>query len=84
MLIATILLVQFVAFVGALLFGRLAASAGQPTGSILGGLVIWMVVVTVGYFLPEKNLRAVPRAGASASGWSSAAPRRCPGRSSAS
>ncbi|GAB3788945.1 MFS transporter [Nocardioides ungokensis] len=54
-LIATILLVQFVAFFGALLFGRLAASRGSRR-VILGGLVMWMVVVTVGYFIPEKNL----------------------------
>src|SRR6478752_2031912 len=54
-LIATILLVQFVAFFGALLFGRLAASRGSRR-VILGGLVMWMVVVTVGYFIPEKNI----------------------------
>ncbi|WP_309650696.1 MFS transporter [Nocardioides sp.] len=54
-LIATILLVQFVAFFGALLFGRLAAKRGSRQ-VILGGLVVWMVIVTVGYFLPEKNV----------------------------
>jgi len=54
-LIATILLVQFVAFFGALLFGRLAASRGSRR-VILGGLMMWMLVVTVGYFIPEKNL----------------------------
>jgi UMF1 family MFS transporter len=54
-LIATILLVQFVAFFGALLFGKLAESRGSRS-VILGGLVIWMVVVTAGYFIPEKNL----------------------------
>ena len=54
-LIATILLVQFVAFFGALLFGRLAASRGSRR-VILGGLVMWMLVVTVGFFIPEKNL----------------------------
>jgi UMF1 family MFS transporter len=54
-LIVTILLVQFVAFFGALLFGRLAERRGSRK-VILGGLVIWMVVVTTGYFLPEKNL----------------------------
>ncbi len=54
-LIATILLVQFVAFFGALLFGRLAQTYGSRT-IILAGLVIWMVIVSVGYFLPEKNI----------------------------
>jgi UMF1 family MFS transporter len=54
-LIATILLVQFVAFFGALLFGRLAASRGSRQ-VILGGLVVWMVVVSVGYFLPEGKV----------------------------
>ncbi|MGZ4581280.1 MAG: MFS transporter [Nocardioidaceae bacterium] len=54
-LFATILLVQFVAFGGALLFGRLAASFGSRK-VILGGLVVWMLVVTVGYFLPARNV----------------------------
>ncbi|HXH81182.1 MFS transporter [Nocardioides sp.] len=54
-LIATILMVQFVAFFGALLFGRLAARQGAKR-TILMGLVIWMVIVTVGLFLPEKNV----------------------------
>ncbi|WP_246210044.1 MFS transporter [Nocardioides piscis] len=54
-LIATILLVQFVAFGGALLFGRLAHTYGAKR-TILGGLVIWMVIVTAALFLPEKNV----------------------------
>lgn len=54
-LIATILLVQFVAFFGALLFGRLAQTYGSRK-VILGGLVIWMGVVSVGYFIPRNNL----------------------------
>lgn len=54
-LIATILLVQFVAFGGALLFGRLAERHGSRR-IILAGLGIWMLVVTVGYFLPENNV----------------------------
>ncbi len=54
-LIATILLVQFIAFFGALLFGWLAQSLGARR-VILGGLVIWMGVVTVGYFIPRNNL----------------------------
>ncbi len=54
-LIATILMVQFVAFFGALLFGRLAQRFGSRS-IILVGLLIWMLVVTVGYFLPEGNI----------------------------
>ena len=54
-LIATILLVQFVAFAGALLFGRAAASFGSRR-VILAGLVVWMLVVTAAYFLPERRV----------------------------
>lgn len=54
-LIATILLVQFVAFGGALLFGRLARTRGSHK-TILGGLVVWMAVVVAGYFIPKNNL----------------------------
>jgi MFS transporter, UMF1 family len=54
-LIATILLVQFVAFGGALLFGRLAERLGARK-VILGGLMVWMLVVTAGYFLPEEQI----------------------------
>ncbi|MBA3264832.1 MAG: MFS transporter [Nocardioidaceae bacterium] len=54
-LIATILLVQFVAFGGALLFGRIAASYGSKR-TISGGLLVWMGVVTTAYFLPREEL----------------------------
>ena len=54
-LIATILLVQFVAFGGALFFGRLAKRYGAKH-TILGGLVVWMVIVTAALFLPEESL----------------------------
>jgi MFS transporter, UMF1 family len=54
-LIATILLVQFVAFAGALLFGKAAEKVGARK-VILAGLVIWMLVVTAGFFLPERRL----------------------------
>lgn len=54
-LIATILLVQFVAFGGALLFGRLAAHFGSRR-IILAGLGVWMLVVTTGYFLPAHQI----------------------------
>jgi UMF1 family MFS transporter len=54
-LIATILLVQFVAFGGALLFGRLARVHGAKK-VILGGLGLWMLIVTAALFLPEKQV----------------------------
>ena len=54
-LIATILMVQFVAFGGALLFGKAAERYGSKR-VILVGLVVWMVVVTAAYFLPERNI----------------------------
>jgi UMF1 family MFS transporter len=49
------LLVQFVAVGGALLFGRIAATRGAKN-TILGGLVIWMLIVTAGLFIPEESL----------------------------
>lgn len=54
-LIATILLVQFVAFGGALLFGKAAERHGSKR-VILTGLVVWMLVVTAAFFLPEENI----------------------------
>jgi UMF1 family MFS transporter len=54
-LIATILLVQFVAFGGALLFGKAAERFGARR-VILAGLVIWILVVSVAYVLPAKQL----------------------------
>jgi MFS transporter, UMF1 family len=54
-LIATILLVQFVGIAGALLFGRLAESFGTKE-TILVGLFIWMAIVTVALFLPERKV----------------------------
>ncbi len=52
-LIALILLVQFVAFGGALLFGRFAARYGAWR-TILGSLVAWSLIVVAAYFLPER------------------------------
>jgi MFS transporter, UMF1 family len=54
-LIGTILIVQFVAFGGALLFGRMAAVIGAKR-TILAGLVGWSVIVTVALILPEGQL----------------------------
>jgi len=56
-LIATILLVQFVGFAGALLFGKAAERFGGRR-VILAGLVVWIAIVSVAYFLPEG--RVVP------------------------
>jgi UMF1 family MFS transporter len=54
-LIITILLVQFVAFFGALTFGRLAKVYGAKR-VILAGLVVWMAIVTAALFLPEEKM----------------------------
>jgi UMF1 family MFS transporter len=54
-LIATILLIQFVAFGGALYFGRLAARYGAYR-AILWGTFAWMVIVVVAMFLPAENV----------------------------
>jgi MFS transporter, UMF1 family len=54
-LIATILLIQFVAFGGALFFGRLAAKHGAYK-AILWGTFAWMAIVVVAMFLPAKNV----------------------------
>jgi UMF1 family MFS transporter len=51
------LMVQFVAFAGALLFGRLARRFGAWR-TILGGLATWSIVVIAAYFVPEKQLGA--------------------------
>ena len=53
-LIVTILTVQFVGFFGALGFGRVAARIGAWR-TILASLVLWCVVVAIGFFLPERQ-----------------------------
>ncbi len=50
-LIEAILLVQFVAFLGAIFLGRLAVRF-SAWRTILGSLVAWTVVIALGYFLP--------------------------------
>jgi len=50
-LIEIILLVQFVAFGGALWFGRLAGRFGAWR-VVLGSLVLWTLVVTIAFFVP--------------------------------
>lgn len=54
-LIGTILLIQFVAFGGALFFGRLAQRHGAYR-SLLGGTVAWVGIVAVALALPAGNL----------------------------
>lgn len=54
-LIATILLVQFVAFGGALLFGRLAVRWGAHR-TILVGLLTWVAIVVTAFVLPARQL----------------------------
>lgn len=51
-LIEIILLVQFVAFGGALLFGRLASRFGAWR-VVLNSLVLWTLVVSIAFFVPE-------------------------------
>ena len=53
-LIITILLVQLVAFAGALLFGRLAASYGSHR-VVLSSLGMWLLVVVIAFFLPAHH-----------------------------
>jgi len=49
--VQTILMVQFLAFGGALLLGRLARTFGAWK-TVLASLVLWTVVLVVAYFLP--------------------------------
>ncbi|MDO5738549.1 MAG: MFS transporter [Ornithinimicrobium sp.] len=51
-MIITILLVQFVAFGGALAFGGLASKFGAKR-TVLGGIVMWTFVVAFAYFVPR-------------------------------
>ena len=75
---ARILLVQFVAFGGALLFGRIAARFGSRR-TILGGLVVWVGVVWRPTSCPPRGV-PVPSCSARSSASCWAARRRCPGR----
>ncbi|MGH3940662.1 MAG: MFS transporter [Pseudonocardiaceae bacterium] len=53
-LITTILLVQFMAFLGALLHGRVARRFGAKR-TIMGSLVVWIVVITGAYFIQKGD-----------------------------
>lgn len=52
-LIVAILMVQFLAFFGALALGRTARAVGAKR-TILGSLVAWILVLVLGYFLPDR------------------------------
>ena len=54
-LITTILLVQFVAFGGALLFGQIAERVGSRR-TIMAGLLVWILVVAVAFVLPAGEM----------------------------
>ncbi|MGH3494932.1 MAG: MFS transporter [Sciscionella sp.] len=54
-MIMTILVLQFIAFGGALLFGRIAARWGGHR-SIMAGLVVWIAIIVIAYFLPPHAL----------------------------
>ncbi|MCW2816509.1 MAG: major facilitator superfamily 1, partial [Nocardioides sp.] len=54
-LIGTILLIQFVAFGGAILFGRIAQRIGSYR-PILYGVFAWIGIVVLAFLLPEKNV----------------------------
>ncbi|MGH3445797.1 MAG: MFS transporter [Nocardioidaceae bacterium] len=56
-LIAAILMIQFVAFGGALAFGRLARAHGAYR-TILAGTFAWMLLILLAFFLPAH--RVVP------------------------
>ncbi len=49
------LVVQFVGVVGALVFGRVAGRVGTHR-TIVGGLVVWLGVVVLGFFTPAESL----------------------------
>ena len=51
-IIITFLIVQFIAFFGALLFGALAGSIGSKK-AIMASIVIWIAVAIAAYFLPQ-------------------------------
>lgn len=56
-LTTTILIVQFVAFGGGLLHGRLARRVGAKR-TILASLAVWVVVISAAYFVqPEQRLQ---------------------------
>jgi UMF1 family MFS transporter len=58
LVLATFLLTQFVAILGALSFGRLAGRIGAKK-TVMIGIGIWLVVVLVGYVIPSGVVGAL-------------------------
>jgi UMF1 family MFS transporter len=54
-LVVTILVVQFVAFGGAVAAGRIAVRFGARR-TVLASLLLWSLVVTAAYFLPAREV----------------------------
>jgi UMF1 family MFS transporter len=54
-LVVTILVVQFVAFFGAVAAGRIAVRFGARR-TVLASLLLWSLVVTAAYFLPAREV----------------------------
>jgi UMF1 family MFS transporter len=52
------LMVQFVAFGGALLFGQVARHLGAWR-TVLGGIALWLLVIVAAFFVPEKAVAAL-------------------------
>ncbi|CAN7444374.1 MFS transporter [Knoellia sp. LjRoot47] len=52
------LMVQFVAFGGALIFGQVARRLGAWR-TVLGGIGMWVLVIVAAFFVPEKALAAL-------------------------
>lgn len=57
-MLSLFLMVQFVAFGGALLFGAVARRAGAKR-TVLAGLGLWTLVVIAAYFVPERATAAL-------------------------
>ncbi|MSZ77042.1 MAG: MFS transporter [Actinobacteria bacterium] len=53
--LSAFLVVQFVGIAGALVFARVARARGTR-GTILGGLLVWILVVVLGYLTPADNI----------------------------
>ena len=56
-MLSAFLVVQFIGVGGALLFGRIAGQVGARR-VILAGLVLWILIVGVGYLTPAGNFPA--------------------------
>jgi MFS transporter, UMF1 family len=59
----TFLLTQFVAIIGALTFGKVAGRIGAKK-TVVGGIIIWLAVVLVGYLIPAGVFGALLGLGA--------------------